>query len=224
MIEPYNSGQDYISDAAELAYAQEHNLQDTQDSAMQEVGGEGDPHGESIQETPKILNGKQLSENAGYIIDALAPTSLDGKIVKFDWHNIEQLLASDSKSMNPDKYDALNYVFGQMHTIDDLQKFINLCYTVPIAPDSGDSQQDDNVYAVPNEILTNMMDYYACESEKGTLDQVLDARQKFWVQLLSAAREYISLVKAVNHPFCWNEMALITLLLFQRRNLVNLQL
>ena len=49
-------------------------------------------------------------------------------------------------------------------------KFINLCYTVPIAPDSGDSQQDDNVYAVPNEILTNMMDYYACESEKGTLD------------------------------------------------------
>ena len=170
LIEPYNSGQDYISDAAELAYAQEHNLQDTQDSAMQEVGGEGDPHGESIQETPKILNGKQLSENAGYIIDALAPTSLDGKIVKFDWHNIEQLLASDSKSMNPDKYDALNYVFGQMHTIDDLQKFINLCYTVPIALDSGDSQQDDNVYAVPNEILTNMMDYYACESEKGTLD------------------------------------------------------
>ena len=35
---------------------------------------------------------------------------------------------------------------------------------------------------------------------KGHWIQVLDARQKFWVQLLSAAREYISLVKAVNHP------------------------
>lgn len=170
LIEPYNSGQEYISDAEELAYAEDHNIQDTQDSAMQEVGGEGDPHGDSIQAAPKVLNGRQLSENAGYIIDELAPTSLDGEIVKFDWHNIEQLLTSDPGSMNSDKYDALNYVFGQMHSTDDLQKFINLCYTVSEVPDSGSSQQDGYVYAAPNKILTNMMDYYACESEEGTLN------------------------------------------------------
>lgn len=170
LIEPYNSGQEYISDAAELAYAQEHDLQDTQDSAMQEVGGKGDPHGDPIQTASKILNGKQLSENAGYIIDALAPSSLDGRIVEFDWHNIEQLLNSNPESMNPDKYDALNYVFSQMHSTDDLQKFINLCYTAPEVPDSKDSQQDGYVYVAPNEILKNMMDYYVCESEQGTLN------------------------------------------------------
>lgn len=170
LIEPYNSGQEYISDAEELAYVQEHDLQDAQDSAMQEVGGEGDPHGDPIQAVPKILNGKQLSENAGYIVDALAPTSLDGKIVKFDWHNIEQLLTSDPESMTPDKYDALNFVFSQMHSTDDIQRFINLCYTASEVPGSESSQQDGYVYVAPNEILTNIMDYYACESEQGTLD------------------------------------------------------
>lgn len=170
LIEPYNSGQEYISDAEELAYAEEHDMQDTQDSAMQEVGGEGDPHGDPIQTAPKVLNGRQLSENAGYIIDELAPTSLDGEIVKFDWHNIEQLLTSDPESMNSDKYDALNYVFGQMHTIDDLQKFINLCYQTSEPPSSGGRQKSGYVYTAPNKILTNMMDYYACESEQGTLN------------------------------------------------------
>ena len=192
LIEPYNSGQQYDSDEEELKNAEENVELDheAEENTMHEIGGEGDAHGEAIEQSPVVFNGRELSEETGYLIDSMRPTSFDGDSASYDWHNIEYLLNSDPEAMTRDKYDALCYVFNSMESPEDMERFINLGYTTKEIPkiemprgslnmmDSYNTLNAQNQQrastsgyrlCAPNSILGAVVQWYCNEKEGGTL-------------------------------------------------------
>lgn len=197
LIEPYNSGQEYISDEEEMAYAEENEIPTVvEEGGMAVVGSEDAPGFETpISYEPRTINGKMLSEEVGYMIDSMVQYDIDGETIHYNWHNIGQYLSGNPSNMTPEKYDALSYVFGTMKSSDNIQKFINMGYwsadisqiekpkpnagSVLTPMDSYDyfnrsSQQQaigsNYVYSAPNDILSGVMQWYSTAKEQGTLE------------------------------------------------------